>query len=156
MKLHQFKEILTDINSIRFQLPNGNLVPIHFHVTEVGLIQKKFIDCGGTIREEQLVNFQLWEADDFDHRLAPQKLKSIIESAEKTLGLPNTEIEVEYQGETIGKYELAFNGLSFLLVNKLTACLAEDACGIPNQKEKMNLSDLQTKNSCCDPKSGCC
>jgi hypothetical protein len=156
MKLRQLKEILTDINTVRFQLPNGSMVPIHFHVTEVGLIQKKFIDCGGTIREEQLVNFQLWEADDFDHRLAPQKLKSIIESAEKTLELPNTEIEVEYQGETIGKYELAFNGLSFLLVNKQTACLAEDACGIPNQKEKVNLSDLQTKNSCCDPKSGCC
>ena len=102
------------------------------------------------------MNFQLWEADDFDHRLAPQKLKSIIESAEKTLELPNAEIEVEYQGETIGKYELAFNGLSFLLVNKQTACLAEDACGIPNQKEKVNLADLQTKNSCCDPNSGCC
>jgi hypothetical protein len=156
MKLHQLKEILTDINTVRFQLPKGSMVPIHFHVTEVGLIQKKFIDCGGTMREEQLVNFQLWEADDFDHRLAPQKLKSIIESAEKTLELPDAEIEVEYQGETIGKYELAFNGLSFLLVNKQTACLAEDACGIPNQKEKMNLSDLQTKNSCCDPKSGCC
>ena len=156
MKLHQLKEILTDINTVRFQLPNGSMVPIHFHVTEVGLIQKKFIDCGGTIREEQLVNFQLWEADDFDHRLAPQKLKSIIESAKKTLELPDAEIEVEYQGETIGKYELAFNGLSFLLVNKQTACLAEDACGIPNQKEKVNLADLQTKNSCCDPKSGCC
>ena len=156
MKLDQLKEILTDINTVRFQLPNGLMVPIHFHVTEVGLIQKKFIDCGGTMREEQLVNFQLWEADDFDHRLAPQKLKSIIESAEKTLELPNAEIEVEYQGETIGKYELAFNGLSFLLVNKQTACLAEEACGIPNQKEKVNLADLQTKNSCCDPKSGCC
>jgi hypothetical protein len=156
MKLRQLKEILTDINIVRFQLPNGSMVPIHFHVTEVGLIQKKFIDCGGTMREEQLVNFQLWEADDFNHRLAPQKLKSIIESAEKTLELPDAEIEVEYQGETIGKYGLEFNGTTFLLTNKLTACLAEDACGIPNQKEKVNLSELQTKNGCCDPKSGCC
>ena len=156
MKLHQFKEILTDINSIRFQLPNGKLVPIHFHVTEVGVTKKNYIDCGGKIREEQVINFQLWEADDFDHRIAPQKLKSIVEAAEKALHLPDTEIEVEYQSETIGKYGLEFNGITFLLTNKQTACLAEDACGIPSQKQKVNLSELQTKNSCCDPKSGCC
>lgn len=156
MKLHQFKEILTDINSIRFQLPNGNLVPIHFHVTEVGVTKKNYIDCGGKIREEQLIIFQLWEADDFDHRIAPQKLKSIVELAEKALHLPDTEIEVEYQSETVGKYGLEFNGITFLLTNKQTACLAEDACGIPSQKQKVNLSELQTKNSCCDPKSGCC
>ena len=98
----------------------------------------------------------MWEADDFDHRIAPQKLKSIVELAEKALHLPDTEIEVEYQSETIGKYGLEFNGITFLLTNKLTACLAEDACGIPSQKQKVNLSELQSKNSCCDPKSGCC
>ena len=156
MKLHQFKEILSGINAIRFQLPNGKLVPIHFHVTEVGVTKKNYIDCGGKIREEQVINFQLWEADDFDHRIAPQKLKSIVELAEKALHLPDTEIEVEYQSETVGKYGLEFNGITFLLTNKQTACLAEDACGIPSQKQKVNLSELQTKNSCCDPKSGCC
>jgi len=156
MKLQRFKEILSEINSVRFQLPTRSMVPDHFHVTEVGLIQKNFIDCGGKIREEQVINFQLWEADDFDHRIAPQKLKSIVELAEKALHLPDTEIEVEYQSETIGKYGLEFNGITFLLTNKLTACLAEDACGIPSQKQKVNLSELQSKNSCCDPKSGCC
>ena len=156
MKLNTLKEILKEIHSVRFILPNGNLVPIHFHVTEVGLIQKRFIDCGGTLRNEEYINFQLWEADDFDHRLAPQKLNAIIESAEKTLRLPDAEIEVEYQSETVGKYGLEFNGITFLLTNKLTACLAEDACGIPSQKQKVKLSELQTKNSCCDPKSGCC
>jgi len=156
MKLNALKEILNDISSIRFVLPNGNVVPIHFHVTEVGLIQKRFIDCGGTLRNEEYINFQLWEADDFDHRLAPQKLISIIESAEKTLHLPDAEIEVEYQGETIGKYGLTFNGISFILTNKKTACLAEDACGIPSQKNRINLSELPTKGGGCDPKSGCC
>jgi hypothetical protein len=156
MKLNTFKEILNEINSIRFILPNGSMVPNHFHITEVGFIEKHFIDCGGTLGNEQFVNFQLWEADDFDHRLAPQKLRSIIELAEKELKLPDAEIEVEYQGETIGKYGLAFNGISFLLTNKQTACLAEDACGIPEQKQKVKLSDLSNKTSCCDPKSGCC
>jgi hypothetical protein len=156
MKLNTLKEILNEINTIRFILPNGSMVPIHFHVTEVGLIEKRFIDCGGKLRNEQFVNFQLWEADDFDHRLAPQKLRSIVELAEKELKLPDAEIEVEYQGETIGKYGLSFNGISFLLTNKQTACLAEDACGIPEQKQRIKLSDLSNKTSGCDPKSGCC
>jgi hypothetical protein len=42
---------------------------------------------------------------------------------------------VEYQAETIGKYDLGFNG-KILLLNKQTACLAEDACGIPQEKQK--------------------
>ena len=156
MKLQKLKEILSEIKSVRFQLPNGNIVPEHFHVTEVGSVKKNFIDCGGKVREEEVINFQLWQADDFDHRLAPQKLNSIIEVAEKTLHLPDAEIEVEYQSETIGKYGLEFNGITFLLTNKQTACLAEDACGIPSQKKRVNLSELKEKAGGCDPKSGCC
>ena len=49
------------------------MVPSHFHVTEVGKITKHFIDCGGTVRNEEVVNFQLWQADDYDHRLHPEK-----------------------------------------------------------------------------------
>ena len=64
MKLSEFKRILSQLEQIQFQLPNGELVPAHFHVTEVGSISKHFIDCGGTIRQERVVNFQLWEAND--------------------------------------------------------------------------------------------
>lgn len=156
MNLNTLKEILNEINSIRFILPNGNLVPIHFHVTEVGFIEKRFIDCGGTLRNEQFINFQLWEAGDYDHRLLPEKLLSIISMGENQLNLPNAEIEVEYQGETIEKFGVEFDGISFLLINKQTACLAEDACGIPTSKQKIKLSDLSKGKSCCDPISGCC
>ena len=65
MKLSIFKEILKTKIAIGFELPNGQLVPGHFHVTEVGQINKRFIDCGGTIREEKVVNFQLWEAEKY-------------------------------------------------------------------------------------------
>ena len=157
MKLHQFKEILTDINAIRFQLPNGKLVPIHFHVTEVGVTKKNYIDCGGKIREEQVINFQLWEADDFDHRIAPQKLKSIVELAEKALHLRDTEIEVEYQmQDTIGKFSLEYDGTYFLLTSKNTNCLAHDKCGIPQEKLKVKLSEGKTTLTCCTPESSCC
>jgi len=124
MKLSDLKKRLPNINELNFELPDGTIVPKHFHVTEVGQINKRFIDCGGTVRHEKVVNFQLWEDGDIDHRLAPKKLNDIILLCEKILGIEDGEIEVEYQDNTIGKYGLDFNGSNFLLTSKKTACLA--------------------------------
>ncbi|MBL7705506.1 MAG: hypothetical protein JNM21_08135 [Taibaiella sp.] len=154
MKLSEIKEILPKLENVTFQLENGTFVPEHFHVTEVGQITKNFIDCGGVIRTEKVVNFQLWNADDFEHRLKPTKLLNIIKLSEEKLGIEDAEIEVEYQNETIGKYDLEFNGTTFVLKNKTTACLAQDACGIPPEKQKIKLADLNS--NCCTPGSGCC
>lgn len=154
MKLSDVKQILPTLENVEFQLENGTFVPEHFHVTEVGMITKKFIDCGGVIRTEKVVNFQLWNANDFEHRLKPNKLLNIIKLSEEKLGIEDFEIEVEYQSDTIGKYDLEFNGKTFVLVRKTTACLAQDACGIPAEKQKVSLSELN--NSCCSPNSGCC
>ena len=156
MKLSQIKEILATVEAVNFKLPNGTSVPEHFHVTEVGLITKNFIDCGGTVRNETVVNFQLWNANDFEHRLKPQKLMNIIQLSEKVLGIQDYEIEVEYQDTTIGKYDLDFNGSDFVLVNKQTACLAQDQCGIPQENPKVRLSDMNNETSCCTPNGGCC
>ena len=156
MKLSELKNKLNGIAEINFELPDGTFVPKHFHVTEVGQITKHFIDCGGTVRNVKVVNFQLWEAGDFDHRLAPQKLNDIIVLSEKILNIEDAEIEVEYQSETIGKYGLDFNGSNFLLTSKNTACLASDKCGT-NEKKKVSLSELQnTGKTCCTPGGGCC
>ncbi|MGB1210933.1 MAG: DUF6428 family protein [Lacinutrix venerupis] len=155
MKLSEVKNRLNELETISFQLPNGELVPNHFHVTEVGKISKHFIDCGGTVRNEDVVNFQLWNANDYDHRLHPEKLLNIIELSEKVLGIEDLEIEVEYQGDTIGKFGLDFDGKHFLLTNKQTDCLAKDQCGIPQEKTKLQFSEIQSGNSCA-PGSGCC
>jgi len=155
MKLSDIKKHLSTAEAVNFQLENGTSVPEHFHVTEVGIVTKHFIDCGGTVRNEKVANFQLWDANDFEHRLKPQKLLNIIGLSEKVLGMEDLEIEVEYHQETIGKYELDFNGKDFVLVSKKTACLASDACGIPQEKMKLNLSKVTTQNSC-KPGSGCC
>lgn len=156
MKLSQVKKILKTIETVNFNLPDGTVVPEHFHVTEVGSITKNFIDCGGTVRKENVANFQLWDANDFDHRLKPQKLLSIIELSETILGIEDLEIEVEFQGTTIGKYDLDFDGNNFILLNKKTACLAQDQCGIPTEKPKVRLSDMNNETSCCSPGGGCC
>ncbi|RZN79252.1 MAG: hypothetical protein EVB11_12675 [Winogradskyella sp.] len=157
MKLSEIKTQLKELETIEFKLPNGNLVPRHFHVTEVGKISKTFIDCGGKLRQESVINFQLWEANDYDHRLHPEKLLNIINLSEEKLGLKDVEIEVEYQSETIGKYDLGYSEGSFLLLSKQTDCLAKDNCGVPTSKPKLKLSELQNQTAnCCTPESGCC
>jgi hypothetical protein len=156
MKLSEIKTHLKELKTISFKLPNGELVERHFHVTEVGRVSKRFIDCGGTVRKEEVANFQLWNADDYDHRLHPEKLVHIIELSEKVLGLEDLEIEVEYQGDTIGKFGLDFDGTNFLLTSKHTDCLAKENCGIQVTKPKVKLSQLQASGGSCSPDSGCC
>ncbi|WP_294822787.1 DUF6428 family protein [uncultured Flavobacterium sp.] len=158
MKLSEIKNHLNKVETVSFMLPDGSFVPEYFHVTEVGLVTKNFIDCGGTIRAESLVNFQLWNADDYDHRLKPVKLQNIISLSEQVLGIGDYEIEVEYQDKTIGKYDLGFDGQNFLLLPKTTACLALDQCGVPQDKKKTSLSELtpNSNSSSCTPGGGCC
>lgn len=151
MKLSEFKKVLKQQNKIEIKLPNGELVPNHFHVTEIGQINKRFIDCGGTLRNEMKVNFQLWEANDYDHRLHPEKLMNIIELSENKLGITDEEIEVEYQGNTIQKFGIEFNGSAFELTNKATDCLALESCGIPETKVNQTIS-----SNGCTPGGGCC
>lgn len=156
MTLHQVKEELQNLDYLNFNLANGTAVPAHFHVTEVGLINKQFIDCGGSLRQEQKVSFQLWNANDYDHRLHPEKLLQIINLAEKQLGLGNFEVEVEYQADTIGKYGLEFKDGAFVLSSTQTDCLAKDQCGIPAEKPKLQLAVLQKETKACTPGGGCC
>jgi hypothetical protein len=155
MKLSEIKKQLSSATNVNFLLENGTAVPEHFHVTEVGVITKHFIDCGGTVRNEKVANFQLWNANDTDHRLKPGKLLNIIALSEKVLGMEDLEIEVEYQSDTIGKYGLEFQDGNFVLTTKQTDCLAKDNCGVPAEKQKVSLNDLKTETQpCCGP--GCC
>ena len=157
MKLSTLKTQLSVLDSLNFILPNGKYVPKHFHVTEVGMVNKNFIDCGGKVRNEKVVNFQLWEAGDVDHLLAPEKLLDIISLSERVLNVEDLEIEVEYQEDTIGKFDLDFNGKNFVLLSKQTNCLAQDKCGIPTEKLKINLVDLSNNSQgSCTPGGKCC
>jgi hypothetical protein len=156
MRLSAIKSELQKATTITFRLPNGELVAPHFHVTEVGKITKHFIDCGGTIRSEEVANFQVWEAQDYDHRLHPEKLLNIIELSEQKLGLTDLEIEVEYQiKDSIGKFGLEFDGTHFQLTSKITNCLAPDHCGIP-ESQMPKPGKWKAKATSCSPNSGCC
>ena len=157
MKLSEIKKHLATAEAVNFKLPTGELVPESFHVTEVGLVTKHFVDCGNTERIERAANFQLWNADDTEHRLKPQKLLKIIHVSERILGDEDLDIEVEYQTDTIGKYGLDFDGKDFRLLPKQTACLAKEICCAPAASNpKVRLSELKTQTACCTPNSGCC
>jgi hypothetical protein len=156
MKLSEIKNHLAQVESVNFRLEDGTRVPEHFHVTEVGVVTKDFIDCGGTVRHEKVANFQLWDANDFEHRLKADKLLKIIALSEKILSMEDLEIEVEYQAQTIGKYDLGYNGQDFLLLAKKTACLAGESCGVPEVKPKLQMLNLAFSDSVCSPGGGCC
>lgn len=154
MTVEEIKNHLSTAKSIAFELPDGSLVPEHFHVTEVGKVTKDFIDCGGTVRHAEVANFQLWNANDYNHRLHPEKLIHIIELSQKVLGIGDLEIEVEYQGSTIGKYGLDMKDDHFALTSKQTDCLAREACAVPEDGMAVDLSSMSA--SSCSPGGGCC
>jgi hypothetical protein len=157
MRLSAFKNQLDKISQLNFVQPNGTYVPRHFHITEAGLVTKHFIDCGGTVRIEKAVNLQIWVAQDFDHRLEPLKLKKILALSENLFGQEDLEVEVEFQTDTIGRYGVEFDKENFLLTTKQTDCLAKELCGLPLEKTKLVLSELQSSaSSCCTPGGGCC
>jgi hypothetical protein len=157
MTLSEVKAQLAALEEVKFALPDGSTIAPHFHVTEVGLVEKKFIDCGGTLRQERKINFQLFTAQDYDHRLSSAKLSKILDLSEKTLGLEDLEIEVEYQGPTIGKYALGFANGQFLLQATQTACLASDQCGIPKDKPSIRImASGELQGAQCASGGGCC
>lgn len=156
MTLSQLKSHLAGMESLDFQLPDGTSVPAHIHVTEIGEVTRRFIDCGGKLRETKAINFQLWEDGDFDHRLAPTKLRDIIALAEERLHLADGEIEVEYQGDTISSYGLEADGTTLRLTRRQTDCLAKDKCVPASAKPRIRISDLGSASGCCTPSSGCC
>jgi len=157
MILSDLKRALTETDEVQFRLPSGAYVEPHYHVTEVGLAEKTFIDCGGTLRRETTANLQLWVADDYDHRLSASKLLSIIELSEKKIQLEDVPVVVEYQSDTVGLYALDFDGTDFLLKPTATDCLAKSRCGIPESKKPLKISSLtpDTEEYCCST-SGCC
>ena len=153
MRLSNFISALDKLEVLKFQLPNGEFVPAHFHITEVGNINRNYIDCGGILRQEKKISLQLWVASDTEHRLKPENLLNILQLAEKQLGFSNIEIEVEYQQSTIGRYELSIEGDVFQLINTQTACLAPDRCGIPKEKPLVRIT---ASGLSCNSETGCC
>ena len=167
MKIQFFLQTLASMSELRWSLPDGSLVPAHAHVTEVALMTRRFVDCGGTHRMERRIQLQLWVANDVDHRLDPSKLLSIIRETEAWMEWDNHEVEIEYQGKTIERYGVEIVEGVLALQPLQTNCLAQDRCGLPMLEETSNSTRTveetvpQPKSQApvvgrCKPGSGCC
>ena len=166
MKLSELKNHLSrqpDMN-LRFRLPDGNLVPAHAHVTEVARIDKRFVDCGGTLRNDAFCRLQTWFADDIDHRLTAGKLLKILDKAKSFLASDDLDVDVEHEAVYISQFPLESiealpEGIIFHLGLRHTACLAMDKCLPPAKPAsefnplKFNFHGQPESAGCCTPKS---
>ena len=130
---------------LRFKLPTGSLTPIHLHLTEVARVEKKFIDCGGTIRTQVSARLQLWAADDTDHRVNVTKCLEILNRGTDLLGSTDLPLEVECDLPFLTAFPVLGtvieDGNVVVLLGTIKAdCLAPDVC-IPKK---------------CTPGGGCC
>jgi hypothetical protein len=134
--------------TVQFRLPDGGFIPIHAHLTEVGRVDKTFLDCGGTPRRHSSCQLQVWVAEDRAHRLTGGKLASIFAKAAPLFGNDDLEIEVEYEKDWISQFPVeevvsSATTLTLQLGVKHTDCLA---------KERLSSTEEQ---GCCGG-IGCC
>lgn len=140
MNLNELKAALADAQPdahVRFALPDGGEVPAHFHVTEVGHIQKDFIDCGGQRRASRTCSLQTWmsSAGDDGHRLTVARFTKILALTSPLFTDEALPVEVEYEAGLISQFPLdgvtEENGRVVLqLGSKHTNCLARETCGV--------------------------
>jgi hypothetical protein len=141
-------------HQLQFILPDGGRIPIHAHITEVGRVDKTFLDCGATIRKVSTLCLQSWVADDTDHRLSAGKLADIIDRAAPILGTEDLDVELEYEDGFISQFPVETaqaqgDLLIFTLGTKHTDCLAKEIClPKPNQQTE--------EGSACCSGTGCC
>lgn len=168
MKLSEFKTQLGahPAAHVVLALPAGGIVPRHYHVTEVGHVAKKFVDCGGKFRAAEGCVLQTWIAGERDdgHRLTAGKLQFILGLAESILPSGDLPVEVEYEDNVISQFpinEITFDGseLTVHLGSKHTDCLARERCGLPG--EGGCAADAADEGACCagaagSGDKGCC
>ena len=118
---------------MHFMLPDGSFVPAHYHITEVGRVQKDFVDCGGTVRRLVTCLLQTWVGDDVDHRITGGKLLKAFAHAAPVLGNEDLPVELEYETCNVVQLVVASakreeDRLVLQLGSKHTDCLAKELC----------------------------
>lgn len=141
MTLHDFKTLLSEHPDKAFQLrlPTGDAVPVSFHITEVGRVQKTFLDCGGRMHQSDTCQLQAWVGSDEDHRIASGKLAGILGKAASFLPDSSIPVEIEYEAGVISQYPIeqvaiTDSAVVLHLASKHTDCLAKEICIAPSPK----------------------
>jgi hypothetical protein len=156
MTLSELKSLLHSHSGalFRLQLPDGESVPVSFHITEVGRVHKTFLDCGGKLRESTTCLLQVWVGGDDGHRIETGKMASILNKAASILPDDSVPVEIEYEDRLISQYPISSHsliedGVVLILAHKHTECLAPELCGLPPLNR---LPAINKSPSCCPPK----
>lgn len=160
MKLSQFTNLLQEHSDkpFRLVLPGAGVVPVSFHITEVGHVTRRFIDCGGKLHTVQTCQLQAWLGKDSDHRLLAGKMAGVLNLAGAKGVLPageDLDVEIEYEDAVLSQYPVADHSITedavvLRLASKHTDCLAKESC-LPS----LPMAAEAEVGCGCGP-SGCC
>src|SRR3954463_639943 len=152
MKFTQLRSALEQYPSTfpRFVLPDGDFIPAHAHVTEVGHVVKNFIDCGGVRGKSETVLLQTHVGQDLAHRLKSDRLAKNLQLGGRVLPHDELEVEVEYDCCVVAQYPVtevkpAGEHLDLILGKRHTQGLAQ---------ERRNAAE--TADACCGAAAACC
>ncbi len=109
MKLHELVAALNKAPQTfpRFVLPDGDHIPAHAHVTEVGHVVKNFIDCGGVTGKEEKVLLQTHVGNDTEHGLRSDRFSKILQLGERVLPNDELNVEVEHDCCVVAQYPIS-------------------------------------------------
>ena len=134
---------------MRFVLPDGDCIPEHAHVTEVGHVVRNFIDCGGATGKEEKIVLQTHVGSDTDHRLRSDRFAKILRLGNRVLPSENLDVDVEYDCCVVAQYPIAEarrdgEHLNLILQRSRTQCRAR------------TRREIETTARCCATSAACC
>jgi uncharacterized protein DUF6428 len=151
MTLHDLQNALEANPNLfpRFVLPDGDYIPVHAHVTEVGHVVRNFIDCGGLIGKEEKIVLQTHVGDDIDHRLRSDRFAKILQFGNQVIPSADLDVDVEYDCCVVAQYPIAEaksdgEHLNLILRRGRTRCRARER------------HESQTAGDCCATSAACC
>ena len=151
MKFHDLQNTLEANPELfpRFVLPNGDYIPAHAHITEVGYVVRNFIDCGGLTGKEEKVVLQTHVGSDTDHRLRSERFAKILQFGNRVIPNADLDVDIEYDCCVVAQYpitEAAPDGdhLNLILRRSRTQCRARER------------RESETAASCCATSAACC
>jgi hypothetical protein len=133
----------------RFVLPDGDYIPAHAHVTEVGHVIRNYIDCGGLTGTEEKIVLQTHVGHDTDHRLRSDRLATILRLGNRVIPSADLNVDVEYDCCVVAQYpvfETRTDGqcLNVILRRGRTQCRARER------------RQAEATPGCCTAAASCC
>jgi hypothetical protein len=133
----------------RFVLPDGDYIPAHAHVTEVGHVVRNFIDCGGLTGKEEKVVLQTHVGNDTDHRLRSDRFAKILRLGDRVIPSAALDVDVEYDCCVVAQYPIAEatpdgEHLNLILQRGRTQCRA------------LERREGEKAAGCCAMSAACC